>query len=123
MVSRNRGVRAAVGPLGFPSFTGSESMTIDAVSQSTGAERVVDVEASGDGILVVIRDRDAELARVVVPADPLMAVLSDRPEGPQEVGLRVEVRRNEVLLTVGSADAAVGLDDLMDAVAGVIPAA
>lgn len=99
-------------------------MEIDAVSQSTGADRVVEVGPAEAGVLVVVRDRagDAELGRAVVPADPLMTVLTDRPEGPQAVGeLTVEVRRNEVLLALPGGDAAVGLDDLMDAVASALP--
>ena len=39
-----------------------------------------------------------------------------------EKALAVEVRRNEVLLKIGLADSAVGLDDLMDALAEVMPA-
>lgn len=100
-------------------------MTIDGVSQSTGAERLVDVEADGDGVRVVIREKGGELARVVIPADPLMSVLAERPDGAQTVSgegeLGIEIRRNEVWLTVGAADAAVGLDDLTDAVAGAVP--
>jgi hypothetical protein len=33
--------------------------------------------------------------------------------------LAIEVRRNEVWLTIGGIDAAVGLDDLMDALAAL----
>lgn len=99
---------------------------IHAVSQSTGAERTVSVEAATTGLLLVIAEKGAELARVEVPADELLAVLTDRPAGQQSVGaakvLGVEVRRNEVLLAAGNADAAVGLDDLMDAVAAALPA-
>ena len=52
-----------------------------------------------------------------------MAVLTEQPKGSQVVGehLVVEVRRNEVWLTFGGSDAAVGLDDLMDAVGGALP--
>lgn len=103
-------------------------MTIDGVSQSTGAERLVEIEADGGGVRVVIREGDTELARVLLPSDPLMAVLADRPDGLQAVVggekrvLELEIRRNEVLLAVGTADAAVGLDDLTDAVASALPA-
>lgn len=105
-------------------------MPIDGVSQSTGIERVVEVEAATTGVRVVIRDRirGAELAAVAVPADGLMAVLADMPEGVQSIAgadgraLAVEVRRNEVWLTIGGPDAAVGLDDLTDAVAAAVPA-
>lgn len=102
-------------------------MVIDAVSQSTGAERTVVVEPAPAGVVLVIREKDAELARVEVPADKLLTVLTERPAGPQVVVaidkkvLEVEVRRNEVLLTAWKADAAVGLDDLMDALAEAIP--
>ena len=100
-------------------------MTIDAVSQSTGAERVVDIEADGAGVRLVIREKSVERARAVVPADALMDILSERPAGPQTVSgdhpVVIEVRRNEVLLAVGGSDAAVGLDDFMDALAGVLP--
>lgn len=102
-------------------------MVIDAVSQSTGAERTVAVEAAASGLVLAVAEKGAELARVEVPADTLLAVLTDRPAGRQQVVdagrkvLEVEVRRNEVLLAVGTADAAVGLDDLMDAVAAALP--
>lgn len=102
-------------------------MVIDAVSQSTGAERTVAVEPAPAGVVLAIREKGAELARVEVPADQIMSVLTERPAGPQAVVavdkkvLEVEVRRNEVLLAIGTADAAVGLDDLMDALAEAIP--
>ncbi|MCE9566813.1 MAG: hypothetical protein K8U57_32810 [Planctomycetes bacterium] len=80
--------------------------------------------------LGAIRDRKlgSELAHVTVPADELMSVLSDQPKGPQTIEgsgrmLEMEVRRNEVWLTIAGPDAAVGLDDLIDAVAGVVPSA
>ncbi len=106
-------------------------MTIDGVSQSTGIERLVDVSPTDDGIRVLIRDRNlgTELVGVTVPADALMGVLADQPKGLQSIAgnagraLEVEVRRNEVWLVVGGPDAAVGLDDLMDAVAGALPSA
>jgi hypothetical protein len=106
-------------------------MTIDGVSQSTGIERLVDVTATDEGVRVVIRDRklSTELGHVAVPADELMSVLTDQPKGPRTIagsagrGLEVEVRRNEVWLAINGPDAAVGLDDLMDAVAGALPSA
>ncbi len=95
-------------------------MTIDGVSQTSGAERVVAIEAAGAGVTLSVTDRSGgvELGRAVLPADALIAVLSERPAGAQAVadGVTVEVRRNEVWLVVGGADAAVGLDDLTDAV-------
>ncbi len=100
-------------------------MTIDGVSQSTGAERVVAVEAAGEQVSVAVTDRSGgvELGRAVVPPEELMTVLSERPSGSQSVadGVTVEVRRNEVGLVVGGAEAAVGLDDLTDAVAAATP--
>jgi hypothetical protein len=99
-------------------------MTIDGVSQSTGGERLVDIAIENDGLKLTIRDRKAGtvLRSAIVSADALMTVLADQPEGPQTLTgtgkLVVEVRRNEVLLTMGGPDAAVGLDDLVDAVAG-----
>ena len=106
-------------------------MTIDGVSQSTGIERLVDVSPTDDGIRVIIRDRNlgTELGNVTVPADVLMGVLADQPKGLQTIAgnagrtLEVEVRRNEVWLVASGPDAAVGLDDLMDAVAGALPSA
>jgi hypothetical protein len=98
-------------------------MTIDGVSQTTGAERRVEVGAADANLLMVIRDQDAELGRALLPVGEMMTVLADRPAGPHEVGepiLMIEVRRNEVLLSIGGADAAVGLDDLSDAVAAAV---
>lgn len=102
-------------------------MTIDGVSQTTGLERLVDVGTDDGGLKLTIRDRKLEtaLGSVTVPVDALMAVLTEQPKGPQSLAgsrvLEVEVRRNEVLLSIGGPDAAVGLDDLMDAVGGVLP--
>jgi hypothetical protein len=104
-------------------FVWRVGMTIDGVSQSTGADRVVAIEAVGEDVSVAITDRTGgvEIGRAVVPADVLITVLSDKPSGLREVGegVTVEVRRNEVWLVVGGADAAVGLDDLTDAVGSV----
>lgn len=99
-------------------------MIIDGVSQTTGIERVVEVGAADDGVLLAIRDRKlgSELGRVVVPAEELMNVLTEQPKGAQRLSaLEIEVRRNEVWLTLGGPDAAVGLDDLLDAVSGALP--
>jgi hypothetical protein len=103
---------------------------IDGVSQSTGIERLVEISAAEAGVRLGIRDRKlgTELAHITVPADVLMTVLSDQPKGPQSIAggertLEIEVRRNEVWLTIGGPDAAVGLDDLIDAVASVVPSA
>jgi hypothetical protein len=99
-------------------------MTIDGVSQTTGLERLVEVGASGAEVLLTTRDRrlGVELARAAVPAEALMGVLTEQPRGLQRVSaLEIEVRRNEVWLALGGPDAAVGLDDLLDAVAGSLP--
>ena len=103
-------------------------MTIDGVSQSTGTERLVDVGVVAEGLRLAIRDRKqgAELGHAVVPAAALMDVLAEQPQGPQTIqgtgaALEIEVKRNEVLLNIGGPDAAVGLDDLMDAVGGALP--
>ncbi len=103
---------------------------IEAVSQSCGAERRVEVVPAPEGIRVVIRHGRGGnvLSFVIVPADDLMTVLSEQPSGPQAIPgnvggvarkLEIEVRRNEVWLAVGGIDAAVGLDDLMDALAAI----
>lgn len=62
-------------------------MTIDGVSQTTGIERLVDVSADAVGLKMTIRDRkpEAVLASVFVPADAVMAVLTEQPTGPQAV--------------------------------------
>jgi len=97
-------------------------MTIDGVSQS-GAERLIDVTAVDVGVRLVIRDKQTELAQAEIPFEPIMTALTEKPTGEQEIGsLQIEVKRNEVLLTVGGSDAAVGLDDMMDAVSATIPA-
>jgi hypothetical protein len=100
-------------------------MTIDGISQTSGVERLVDINADAGGLKLTLRDRksDALLASAIVPAEALMVVLTEQPAGPQLVAanLEVEVRRNEVWLTLGGPDAAVGIDDLMDAVGGAIP--
>jgi hypothetical protein len=104
-------------------FVRRVGMTIDGVSQSTGVDRVVGIEAAGEDLSIAVTDRSrgVELGRAVLPADALITVLSDRPAGAQAVanGVTVEVRRNEVWLVVGGAEAAVGLDDLTDAVGSV----
>jgi hypothetical protein len=103
---------------------------IEAVSQSTGVERRVEVTPAPEGVRVAVGDgrKGTVLTYVTAPADELMTVLSEQPEGPTGIQgdtagaarvLVVEVRRNEVWLTVGGVDAAVGLDDLMDALAAL----
>lgn len=104
---------------------------IDGVSQSTGVERLVGIESDKANVRLSIRERggDTDLASVVIPVESLMTALTDQPKGQQTIPgsdgrvLAVEVCRNEVLLAVGAPDAAVGLDDLMDALAGALPSA
>jgi hypothetical protein len=102
-------------------------MKIYGVSQTNGAERVVDLSPSPSGLLIVFNDNMGHTAeRIVIDPTPLITVLTDRPEGVKTIvgksgnearGIKIEVRKNEVLLTLGRIDAAVGLDDLMDALA------
>ncbi|QEL16636.1 hypothetical protein [Limnoglobus roseus] len=103
-------------------------MTINGVSQTSGQQRLVDIAPSGDKLQVGIRDRKpgSDWVNVVVPAESLLTVLTEKPTGPQAIPgddatLVAEIRRNEVQLAIGTADAAVGLDDLMDAVGSVLP--
>jgi hypothetical protein len=108
-------------------------MTVYGVSQSSGVERRLFVERGGDGIVLTITDHvgNKEQGRILVQADDLLAAITDPPPGGATVAgvapphgsalqLHLEVRRNEVLLTLRTdggpgADAAVGLDDLQDA--------
>jgi hypothetical protein len=108
-------------------------MTIYGVSQSTGTERRLDVERVNDGIVLIFADQIGrkERERILVPVDLLLTAVTDPTAGGSTIEgvapphgakmqLNVEVRRNEVLLSAraGSAegtDAAVGLDDLQDA--------
>ena len=103
---------------------------IEAVSLSTGVERKVEVTAALEGVRMTIRDgrKGTVLAFVTVPAEELMTVLTEPSDGPTAVKgdtagaarvLAVEVRRNEVWLTIGGTGAAVGLDDLMAALAAL----
>ena len=105
-------------------------MTIEGVSPTNGIERRVEVTHTDDRVRLAISDRKLRsvLATATVTADGLMAVLTEQPKGPQAVegvgsakGLTIEIRRNEVLLEVGVVDVAVGLDDLMDALAAALP--
>ena len=106
-------------------------MTINGVSQTTGLEQLVDVSHAEDGLRLRIRDRKpgSDWVDLIIPADPFMTVLSEQPTGSHRIAgndgkvLEVEVRRNEVMLSLGGPDAAVGLDDLMDAVAGALSSA
>jgi hypothetical protein len=113
-------------------------MTIYGVSQSSGVERRLHVEMGANGVVLIFCDHpgNKERQRILVPTEELLAVLTEPPAGGGAVAgiapphgpplrLDVEVRRNEVLLKVSGgthaeADAAVGLDDLQDALEGVI---
>lgn len=113
-------------------------MKIFGVSQSSGIERRLFVERGGDGVVLVITDHigNVERARIMLPADDLVSTIMEPapggatvegvfpPNGPKML-LTVEVRRNEVLIEIRNeagtgSDVAVGLDDLQDALEGVI---
>jgi hypothetical protein len=111
-------------------------MKIHGVSQSSGTERQLTIERGIAGVVLTIMNHAIrkECGRIIVPGESLVnAILQPQAGGtaiqglPQPQGahliLDVEVRRNEVLLTVrpgDTADIAVGLDDLQDALEGVI---
>ncbi len=111
-------------------------MKIHGVSQSSGTERQLTIEKGIDGVVLTILNHSIrkECGRIIVPVQTLVgAILEPRQGGtaidglPQPQGakmsLDIEVRRNEVLLAVrpgDTADIAVGLDDLQDALEGVI---
>ena len=110
-------------------------MTIYGVSQSSGLERRLNVERGASGIVLIITDHRAneERERILVPVDDLVAAITDPVSGGSVVegvspphgakmNLDVEVRRNEVLLVArgDGADVAVGLDDLQDALEGIL---
>jgi hypothetical protein len=113
-------------------------MTIYGVSQSSGVERRLQIEPGARGVVLILLDHvgGKERARILVPADPLLASIIEPtpggtpvegifpPHGPN-LTLSVEVRRNEVLLNVSATagdgtDVAVGLDDLQDALEGIL---
>ena len=106
-------------------------MTINGVSQTSGVQRLVDISSSGEGLRLGIRDRQpgSEWVYTAIAADDLMTVLTEQPKGVQSIPgsdgkpLSVEVRRNEIWLTIDGPDAAVGIDDLMDAVGESLPSA
>jgi hypothetical protein len=104
-------------------------MKIHGVSQTTGAERSIELTPTPSGVLFVFSDSMGHTnERIVITPEPFITVLTDHPEGAQTIigtsrkvarWIKVEVRKNEVLLTLGRMDAAVGLDDLMDALAAI----
>jgi hypothetical protein len=108
-------------------------MTVYGLSQSNGVERVLEIDKSGERLLLHIHD-DPEQPRekiLVAPAE-VVSALTDGESGartiegasPQQAKrklLDIEVRGNEVLLWVrpetgAGWDIAVGLDDFQDAV-------
>jgi len=113
-------------------------MKIYGVSQSTGVERLLKIERGIDGIVLTLIDHKGqkERGRIIVLADNLLSAIMEPPDGGaimeglaqangEAMRLHIEVRRNEVMLRVyanngESSDAAVGLDDLQDALEGVI---
>ena len=113
-------------------------MRIYGVSQSSGVERRLHIDKGGEGIVLMISNHigNVERDRIMVQPDSLMATVMERaPKGITIEGtspsqgtkklLDVEVRRNEVLLTVRAEsengwDVAVGLDDFQDALEKVI---
>jgi hypothetical protein len=111
-------------------------MKIHGISHSSGAERQLTVEKGIDGVVLTILHKltRKECGRIVVPGDALVnAIMGPREGGtiidglPQSHGpklsLNVEVRRNEVWLTIRPGemvDIAIGLDDIQDALEGVI---
>jgi hypothetical protein len=108
-------------------------MKVYGVSQSSGLERRLFIERGGEGVVLSITDHvgNKERARIMVPANAILAAITDSPPGgttiegiaPPHGGkmlLDIEIRRNEVLLAVrldagAIGDVAVGLDDLQDA--------
>jgi hypothetical protein len=111
-------------------------MKIHGISQSTGVERQLKIERGIQGVILTLTDTVGLFERgwINVPGDNLVkAIMDPAPGGSVLEGIRqpqrermtldVEVRRNEVLLRVhpgDDADIAVGLDDLQDALEGVI---
>lgn len=112
-------------------------MVIYGLSQTSGEERRLGVEKAGGDVSLVIYElaEDTERDRIMVPSEQLLDAIITKPEGglvidaaDPELGVRkldVEVRRNEVQLKLqgggqGDCDIAVGLDDLQDALEGVM---
>jgi hypothetical protein len=111
-------------------------MKIYGVSQVSGVERQLKIERGIDGVVLTVTDSDGSHERgwISVPAENLLSAIIDPPPGGSTIeGFRqargdkmtldVEVRRNEVQLALhpaDGADIAVGLDDLQDALEGVI---
>src|ERR1022692_1690170 len=106
------------------------------VSQSSGVERHLRVERGIDGIVLTLTDAGGSFERgwIKEPGERILAAIMAPPVGGSTIEgilqprggrmtLDVEVRRNEVWLSVNpgdAADIAVGLDDLQEALEGVI---
>jgi hypothetical protein len=111
-------------------------MKIYGVSQSSGVERQLKIERGIDCVVLTLTDTVGLFERgwIKVPGDNLVNAIMNPPTGGSTIEgilqprvgrttLDVEVRRNEVWLSVhpgDAADIAVGLDDLQDALEGVI---
>lgn len=112
-------------------------MMIYGLSQSSGLERVLEVEKADTSLLLYAHDQAENPAdRILVPAAEVVAALADPAVGVKTIAgvtpvygrrqlLDLEVRRNEVLLWVRPEtgigwDVAVGFDDLQDAVEAII---
>ena len=113
-------------------------MKIFGVSQSTGVERLLNVERGANGVVLIITDHaeSKERERILVRVEDLLATVTDPTPGGSRVEgvspahgskmlLEVEIRRNEVWLKAGDgsgegSDVAVGLDDFQDALEGAI---
>ena len=111
-------------------------MKIHGVSQSSGVERQLKIEKGIDGVVLTLTDTVGLFERgwIKVPGDNLVDAIMNPPAGGSTIEgilqprggpmtLDIEVRRNEVWLSVhpgDAADIAVGLDDLQDALEGVI---
>jgi len=119
---------------------GEGAMMIYGVSQTSGAERLLEVERAGEGVQLTILDSvgNVERERIVVPGDNLLSTIVEPTAGGTTIDgtsavhgtrklLEIEIRRNEVLLRAHTEaedgwDVAVGLDDFQDALEGVVTA-
>jgi hypothetical protein len=113
-------------------------MKIFGVSQSSGVERQLKIERGIEGVVLTLTDHvgGKEQGRIFVRGDEFAAALMEPASGGSTIEgiiqaqgekmlLGIDVRRNEVLLVIrsdsdGVGDVAVGLDDLQDALEGVI---
>lgn len=111
-------------------------MTVYGLSQSSGVERVLEVEQADSQLLLHIHDLPEQpRERIIVPSAEVVAALTSAAPGAKTIAgqapvvgtkelLDIEVRGNEVLLWVRPEsgdgwDIAVGLDDFQDAVEAV----